>query len=557
MNGATYMRREYVLMIIGLFGSLMAVAQQDWEKDGGIPNAEVQILKDRQITLPTADRNFDKIPPRPLEPVQPPITYEFRNLRFNTPDFNPAIRPLKLKQEDISKLYGNYVSAGYGNYASPYLEASFNSKRNKNQFYGAHFYHHSFGTGPVDGKNSASGSTELNVFGKAIGESVVASGDLSFSNRTAHFYGYKPGVEPAPDEIRQSYSTIRLGAAIENAKPDDFNYNLSGYYSHLSDHYLAKEGELGLQFKSSYKINKGSKFTLGADYYLIDRTDSTPGFKARSLFRVKPTYEFSPLDKLWLSLGLNVAVENDTIGKNKSFHVYPNARADYSLGETVSVYAGLTGDIDKVTLHSLSAENIWLNSNVDIFHTNRSVDFYSGLKGSVNNKVAYSLGFSLANLKNLYFYKNASDNQARFDVIYDVGNVKRANIFAELGYSYGEDVTLSLRGDYYHYSTDKVPEAYHRPTYRLAFNSSYKLYSKVLFNVDLIVQGGIKAYNAATLSTVTLSPAADLNLRVDYFISRRISAFVKLNNVLSSNYQVYLNYPVRGFQAMGGVSCSF
>jgi len=44
---------------------------------------------------------------------------------------------------------------------------------------------------------------------------------------------------------------------------------------------------------------------------------------------------------------------------------------------------------------------------------------------------------------------------------------------------------------------------------------------------------------------------------MDYFISRKVSAFIKLNNLLSNNYQVYLNYPVRGFQAVGGVSWSF
>jgi outer membrane cobalamin receptor len=49
----------------------------------------------------------------------------------------------------------------------------------------------------------------------------------------------------------------------------------------------------------------------------------------------------------------------------------------------------------------------------------------------------------------------------------------------------------------------------------------------------------------------------DLNFKVNYFVSKQFSAFVQLNNVLSSNYQLYLNYPVRGFQAMVGASWSF
>jgi outer membrane cobalamin receptor len=79
----------------------------------------------------------------------------------------------------------------------------------------------------------------------------------------------------------------------------------------------------------------------------------------------------------------------------------------------------------------------------------------------------------------------------------------------------------------------------------------------LLFNLDFIAQGGIKAFDNQTAQTVTLNPALDLNFKVDYFVSKKISAFLKFNNLLSNNYQVYLYYPVRGFQAMGGVTVTF
>ncbi len=568
MNGrssllSTYLRKRntrYLVLVMGfaviLFSPWLLYGQQDWEKDGGIPNAEIEIIKDRQITLPPADRNFDKIPPRPAEPIKPEIVYEFRNLRFNTPDFNPALRPLKLKQEDISKIYGNFVSVGYGNYNSPYLEAYFNSKRDKNKFYGAHFYHHSYSNGPVDNNNSASGTTEINFFGKSITNSVVASGNLNYENRTTFFYGYLPGSAPKRESIRQSYNIVSLGAGIENSKPADFNYALQGNYSYLSDHYRATESEITVSLNSAYKFSNKAKFLLKSDYFFIDRKDTITGLKPRNLFRIKPAYQFTPMNNLWLTLGANVAMANDTIGNQKAFHVYPNLRADYSLSESVIVYAGLTGDIDKVSLHTLSRENLWLNSNINIAHTNRAAEFFSGLKGNLSKKVAFGVGVSLSTLKNLYFYKNNISNQNKFDVVYDKGNTQRENLFGELGYNHGEALKIVLRGDYFHYTTDQQPIAFHRPTYRVAVNTSYSLYSKVLFNLDFIAQGGMKAMDESA-RTVTLNPALDLNAKVDYFISRKVSTFVKLNNLLSSNYQLYLNYPVRGFQVMGGVSWSF
>ena len=535
----------------------LSYGQKDWEKDGGIPSAEIEIIKDRQITLPPADRNFEKIPPRPMEPIKPEIVYEFRNLKFNTPDFNPVLRPLKLKQEDISKIYGNFVGLSYGNFNSPYLEAYFNSKRDKNKFYGAHFYHHSYANGPVDNNNSANGTTEINLFGKSITNSVVASGNLNYENRTTFFYGYPPGSDPKRESIRQRYDIFSLGAGIENSKPADFNYALQGSYSYLSDHYRATESEFGLALNSTYQFSDKAKFILKSDYFFIDRKDSIAGLRPRHLFRIKPAYQFTPLDKLWLTLGANFAVENEAIGNQKSFHVYPNLRADYSLSESVIAYAGLTGDIDKVSLQTLSRENLWVNSNISIAHTNRAAEFLSGLKGNLGRKVAFAVGVSLSTLKNLYFFKNDSLHRAKFDVVYDVGNTQRENLFAELGYHHGETLKMVLRGDYFHYSTDKQPTAFHRPTYRVTFNSSYSLYSKLLFSVDFVAQGGMKAYDFETSKNIALNPALDLNAKVDYFFSKKVSAFLKFNNMLSSNYQLYLNYPVRGFQVMGGVSWSF
>ncbi len=161
-------RNKGIKRIVGIFLLLIpyiGFAQEQWESEGEIENVEIEIVKERQIVLPKANRNFEKVPPRPIEPTNPEIRYEFTNLKFNTSEYNPQIRPLKLKQEEISKIYGNYVSAGFGNYASPYLNAWLTSKRNKNSYYGAHLFHQSFGKGPVDDKNSASSNSYLSIFG--------------------------------------------------------------------------------------------------------------------------------------------------------------------------------------------------------------------------------------------------------------------------------------------------------------------------------------------------------------------------------------------------------
>ena len=552
---------KYLALLAGMVGMSMSTFSQEKEKEkwgeGEIEKVEIEIVKERQIVLPKANRNFEKVPPRPVEPIKPEITYDFKNLNFTASDYNPSIRPLRLQQEQIAKLYGNYLSAGFGNYASPLLEAYLTNKRSKDKFYGLKFFHQSYGTGPVDKENSSSGSTELSLFGKAFSRYGTTAGFLKFENFRNRFYGYLPDplIDQSPE--RQGYLIVSLGGSVENPKNSDFNYKLSGGFSYLDDKFEASESEVNLALESNYNLTEESKIVINSEYYLIARKDELVEAKPRHIFKVKPAYQFMVIDNIKLTAGLNVALENDTIGKNKSFHVYPHVKAEYQLSKSVEVYAALTGDVDKVSLHTLAHENPWLDANIGIFNTNRTMEFLGGLKGKLGSKVAFGTGFSLANLKDLYFYKNNTADRARFITVYDEGNTKRTNLFGELSFSQTDKVRFSLRGDLFGYSTDKIETAWYRPTFRMTVNSSFNIVNKFLINADLMTQGGVKAFNVDSNMVVKLDPAFDLNLRLNYFVSPQFSVFLKGSNLLANEYQLYLNYPVRGLQILGGLTYVF
>jgi outer membrane cobalamin receptor len=83
-----------------------------------------------------------------------------------------------------------------------------------------------------------------------------------------------------------------------------------------------------------------------------------------------------------------------------------------------------------------------------------------------------------------------------------------------------------------------------------------------LLDADFILQGGMKALSIddpiiKTYRAITISEATDLNLKASYLVSDQFSFFIKANNILDNQYQVYLCYPVRGFQALAGLTWSF
>lgn len=529
-------------------------AQDQWEQTSDLEDVEIEIVEEREITLPPANRNFEKIPPRPAETDKPAFTYDFRPFTFQASQINPPIRPLKLKQEAASNVFGGYLSAGYGNYASPYVEGFINSRRDRNKLIGAHGFWRSSGKGPVDDENSASGSSGLSVYGKAFNDFVSLSLEAGFENQFTHFYGYPQGAQVEAEDIRQAYNIFNLKGELSNTKNSAFAYSLGAELSYLADRYEARESGAEFNFSSAYELNETSAIALNADYALFNRKDSLVEASPRNLLTINPRYEFYPVENLKLSAGIVAAFENDTLD-SKNVHAYPDLRASYPLSPSVEVTAALTGGIEKVSLQSLARENLWIAANIPLSHTNKLLDFQGALHTKIGNKIAVNGGFSLATLKNLYFFRNLDTDPSRFTVTYDE-NTTRTNFFASLGFAQTEAFKFMVRGDVYSYSTEQQ-EAWHRPTYKVTAESSANIADKFLLEVNLISQGGMKAFDPVADTRVELDPAFDLNARVEYLFSESFSIFARFNNITSTEYPLFFNYPVRGFQALGGLTWSF
>src|SRR5690606_30509168 len=95
----------------------------------------------------------------------------------------------------------------------------------------------------------------------------------------------------------------------------------------------------------------------------------------------------------------------------------------------------------------------------------------------IGNKISVNGGFSLAALKNLYFFKNSEDDPSRFTVTYY--DADRTNVFASLGFVQSEAFKFLIRGDVFTYDTE-IEEAWHRPTYKVTGETSANIANKLL-----------------------------------------------------------------------------
>jgi hypothetical protein len=547
------MRKACYLLPVFLLLASALHAQETW--GGEIESVEFEIVKERQLSLPRANRPFEKIPPRPIEPIEPRLTYDFRPTAFEGPSFKPALRPFRLKPEELPKLFGRSISAGLGNYQSPYIEATISTKRDKTRFMSANFFHRSFGVGPVDGPNSAEGNTSLSLLARSAGQKVQAGGELVYAHHAFNFYGF-PDIAANRNLLPQHFNRIRLSGQLANVRTGHISYQASGWFAYMEDRLKAAESEVNLNAAASYRMSDNSVFTLHTDYFIIARRDAEVDARPRHLARVRPAYRFEPRRDLELEAGAQFAFENDTVGGGRNLHVYPHARATYNLATRVEATAWLTGNIERVNLHTLTAENPWLAANVPIFHTNKRIEAGGALKGG-GRGLNWQAGISTAALDHRYFFVN-DVSQARFMLQYFPEVVWRTNPFAEVGWSRELKAGIKARFDYFRYTSQSagfVP--WHLPLYRFETNATLNLHKKVALQSGVLALGGIQAPDVVSLGTVALPTAVDVNLKADYLFSNRFVVFLKGENLLNNSYRLYFNYPVRSLQVLAGATYNF
>lgn len=547
---------RFPLILFFLFVVSATVYGQEWDDNGAeIEDARVVIEKDRKIELPTASRSYEKVPPLPSAVRERALEYEFKDYSYALKPLDPRMRVLTVQDEKLRKFYGNYLKVGFGNYTTPYLEGFFNNKRNDRYAVGAHVKHLSSKNGPVDKKNSGTSENRVGLYGKFFTKALTFRGDLKYERHKNNFYGYAPGLEVNDDDIKQIYNFLHanLGFA-SNSDNEDLFYQFKVTFDHLADHYESNESQVGFDLQTRFTLSELLEIGLKSDLYLSKINNS--GSLSRNYFRLNPTFK-TTIEPLEIIAGLNLVYEDDTLFNANKVHFYPMAKATYHISEDVKVYAGLGGDVERVALQDLARENPFIATDVPVFNTNKTLEFYGALEGKVLRSVAFKAGFSIGNYKNMYYYVNSQADSAQFDILYDNGNTSLFNLFAELGVSKSEVFNLVFRTDYYGYDPDELEEAWHKPTFGLSLLGTYNLYDKILFGLELASLGGIEGYNLQSDRKEALDPMIDLNFKTEYLFSDRASLFLNFNNILGNNNERYLNYPSRKFMFMAGITYSF
>ncbi|EJF09936.1 TonB-dependent receptor [Pontibacter sp. BAB1700] len=532
-----------------------------WGEGAKLQDAEVVVEKDRKIELPRASRNYQKFAVVQPEPGERNVRYRFNDYRLEDQDVNLQVRVLTIKQDELTKLYGNYVKAGIGNYGTLYLKGYFHNKRSNVASYGADVSHITSARGPVDGRNSAVTNSAINLNGESYLQGLTLGGKLGYGRDKYHFYGYSPVQETTVDRdtISQVFNRVNAEGYMHNhgaGMPLLFRAGLNVNY--LNDRYDMRETNIAAKLNTEYGLDDVSAFKVDADLSVVSHKDSAS--VGRTMFKLHPQYE-RQLNAIRLSIGVNVAYTGDTVNDARKFNVYPTVRVGVEpIKDNLLIYAGIGGDLQRVTLYQLTQENPFLAPNVRVADQNKGLEVYGGMQANIANFVHLTGRVAYQNFRNMYFYNNSALDSTKFDLVYDDGVTNVLNIYGEATFNYSDELRIGLKADYNKYSTATLEQPFHRPELMASVFATYNFYDKILFNSELYYIGssfGRITRPGGTFVLRETDTIVDLNLKADYKFSNRFTTFLMVNNLFAQKYERFVNYPNKSINLIGGVSYSF
>lgn len=496
------------------------------------------------------------------------------------------IQAANIKVTDkLDQLYPGYALVGVGRYMMPIGEFYYNGTRSKKYHWGIEAKHHSAWVGKIqDFAQPQFDRTQADLYGKLIEKKYTVSSRLNYMNHGVLLYGTRDSLATR-DSLRQRFQNFGGLVQFESHEKDSatINWRLGLEYNNyrdkarpeLTNEWRARENYVGIYSNFRYKLDQ-QVYSLNANIqfnnYKFGIADSTlapniTGFNVvNMMFNLNPHITHRSLDdKLKVRAGFNLVLDayDRTIPT-----LAPDIHVQYALfNNHLLPYASANGfGVQQNTFRSVSQTNHFIRSNIELRNERNALNFKGGIRGSISNSVSLDANFSVGRHvdKMLFVLDTSIVRGNQFKAIFADMNISRIEV--ALTYQLLEKMNFDLVGQLYSYQTSLVPYAWNLPNYVIKFRGHYNIFDEFIVNTDLNFLGGRKMQEFGPGEGIeqtdlvyhsNMGLLADVNLSVEYRYNSRVSAFIQFNNLAAQQYLRWMNYPVYGFQALGGATFRF
>jgi hypothetical protein len=529
------------ILFLLLLGIGSAVAQDSLKQQ------TIDIFSSYQPKLKEAVKlNLTTNPPE-LDSSRPRMTYEIPalNLYF---EYQPVpLRPLAMGSDTLPGLLNNFIKGGIGNYSTPLLQLGLGSDRNSDYSYGVYFSHLS-SKGQI--QNQAFSNDELTLHGKYFHNGIQFDGGLEYVRQGINYYGYNhDSLKYSASDVGQVYNNFSVNVGLRNDTVNTLgiNYAPALTLTRFFDSHEHSESTFYLNAPIEKTIADGISISASLIGDYSNYSDPTQSI-ANNVSAIHPALNIVKTG-FTLHAGLN-----PTWSINK-FYLLPDIVNETNLiKDEVILSSGWISYIVKNSFQHMAEENPFINGYSTPQNT-RVEEKYTGIKGTINNHFNYNTKFSLVTYSNLPLFVNDSQDGKTFYPRYE-SQLTAYQLHGEVGYVSEEGFQAKFSLDWFDYlkqQTEKQP--WGLVPFRAEFSVQYELFKNFRLTSDAFIMSG--SYYLQKSKSGKTPGAVDMNAGVSYQISKNFGLWFNANNIFSSNYQRWHNYPALGSNLIGGILIKF
>ncbi|WP_299835853.1 hypothetical protein [uncultured Tenacibaculum sp.] len=505
--------------------------------------------------------------------------------------FKPKSGVLKgIDVGERERLFDNYLSLGFGNNLTPFVEAYFQNTSAFEYEYGGKINFIS-SSNPVQNTvlNSSYYNASVDLFLKQEMRYFDWKVGFNAYRNKYNWYGLPPEIvfldtTTSTIEEEQLYQYVNIFGSIffQNSATKEVNASIAYFsddqesdeiHADVDANFAVSLGRFGLNYED-LDVRTSLNFIMGG----FDRAYIDPLQKINYSFLtagVHPSYAFSIKD-FDIKVGGKAYYSFDVENTQGKFFAYPDVEVNYPIiPRFANIYAGATGDLTVNSYESFSSENPHVSPTLNIQQSSEAFNAFGGFRGILSGNLNYNVRASFKKEENKVFFvlNEALSNGINigypsgilfrgynygnsFDVIYD--DITTVGFFGEVTYDFSRKLNLGLNASFNTYNTTTQDEAWNLPQIKVDVFANYKV-KKWYAGANLYFVGSRTGAqtNGATFNAIDLDAYIDLNLNGGYHFNDLFSVFLQANNITNSNYQRYTNFNAQGFQIIGGFIWKF
>lgn len=491
--------------------------------------------------------NFNASPPS-TDTTTPRLQYNIPNQNLNFAFQPGSLRPLALQVDTGGRWDNNsYVKAGFGNLSTPYVQLGLSVGDGKTaglNFYGKHVS----SKGKLAFQDYSNTNAELNAF--------FQSGNIEWNARLGgvqekyNKFGFEPKTLTFPeDSLAVNYQTWKARIGFHNINRTDLGISYSPEL---------KVDVLNDQLNNSEAItyiNLPLQKTLGKSFAVdLAVTANLSQYKPENKPDVNNNYFTLSPSILYRNTNLNLQAGVRPAWDNGSFKLFPNIMMEFTTSKTgVAFQAGWVGYLRNSGFAYQTRMNPWTWAPNTVYNS-AIQERYAGFKGTIGDHFSFSAKAAYNTITNQPLFVNDTASGKSFLVVNEP-TLNVFNIGGEMALTMGERFSLISNLQLNRFS----PKLNDKAWGLLPLEFTTRL--KIQVMKDLFVNGDLYAFDGpwfpAKPGRINLQGTMDASAGVEFKIVDNIRLWAQFNNLLNKSYQRWNQYPVYGFNFLGGVVFSF